>query len=118
MFGAIPLAFLAAMANASSSLLQRQANRQRTDKPLITMPVWLAGIGMAIVSFFFQAGALGLGSLAAIEPVLALELVLVVMGSALFFKARIGKQEWLSIIAMVVGTGGLIAALNPQKTSW
>lgn len=109
------LAFLAAFANAASSLLQRKANKDGGDAPLVRRPVWLLGVGVALLSFCLQAGALSLGSLAAIEPVLALELVLVVLGSGIFFGAHIGKQEWLSVGLMTVGTIALIAALDPQK---
>lgn len=109
------LAFLAALANASSSLLQRKANKDGKNRHLMLRPIWLLGLGIAFVSFALQAVALSLGSLAAVEPVLALELAAAVLGSALFFRAPIGKQEWTSIALMTAGTVGLIVALNPQK---
>lgn len=109
------LAFLAAFANATSSLLQRKANKDKSDITLLKRPLWLLGVCVALVSFALQAVALSQGSLAAIEPVLAFELALVVLGSGIFFHAHIGKQEWLSVALMTVGTVGLIVALNPQK---
>lgn len=115
MFISFLLAFFAAFANAASSLLQRKANMGKSRTVLLKRPVWLLGVGVALVSFVLQAGALSNGSLAAIEPVLALELVLVVLGSGIFFKTHIGKQEWVSVVLMTAGTAGLIAALNPQK---
>lgn len=106
---------MGAVANATSSLLQRQANHHHPDKTVVRRPTWLLGIGAAFISFFLQAGSLSLGSLAAVEPVLALELVLVVVGSGIFFGARLDKRTWLSVWLMTAGTVGLIAALNPQK---
>jgi drug/metabolite transporter (DMT)-like permease len=115
MFFAFLLAILATSMNAASNLLERKANMQRQKRSLVVQPVWYLGIGAALVSFLLQAGALGMGSLAAIEPVLALELVLVVLGSGIFFKAHIGMQEWFSIAMMTAGTVGLILALDPRE---
>ncbi|HET6924272.1 MAG TPA: hypothetical protein VFH39_00385, partial [Candidatus Saccharimonadales bacterium] len=110
------LAALAAVANAASSLLRREGNRrQRTIAPY-RRPVWWAGVGAATVSFGLQAGALGKGSLAAIEPILALELVLVVFGAGLFFHMHIWVREWVSTGLLTVGTIVLVVALDPQKS--
>jgi len=112
---ALSLGFVAAIANAASSLLQRHANHQSPGRPLLLRPAWQLGFGVSIISFLLQAAALQSGSLAAVQTVLALELVLVVLGSGVFFKVRIGRQEWLSISLLIVGTVGLIIALNPQQ---
>lgn len=109
------LAFLASCANAASSLLQRHANKQPSERFLLLRPVWLLGFGISIVSFLLQAAALQSGSLATVQTVLALELALVVLGSGIFFRAHIGRQEWLSIGLLITGTIGLIAALDPQQ---
>lgn len=115
---ALSLGFVAAIANAASSLLQRHANHETSDRPLLLRSAWLSGFGVSILSFLLQAAALQSGSLAAVQTVLALELALVVLGSGVFFKAHIGRQEWLSVGLLIVGTIGLIVALDPrQETS-
>ena len=70
------LAVLAACANATSSVLQRKANRAAPKKDnlswkligdLLHQPVWFGGILAITVGFLLQAVALGTGSLAAGE---------------------------------------------------
>ena len=77
------LAVLAACANATSSVLQRKANREVPRQEnlswkliwsLVHEPVWFGGILVIIVGFLLQATALGNGQLATVEPILVLEL--------------------------------------------
>lgn len=115
---------LAATGNAAANVLQRAANRSEdadrefswqlvTD--LLHKPVWFAGIGCMAASFCLQAAGLGLGSLAAVEPLLVLELPLTLVASRLWLGGRLDRRAWLSIIVMSAATIGLIAALGPTK---
>jgi len=72
------LAVLAAFGNATSSVLQRKANREvprnqnlswRLIWSLVHQPVWFGGILAICVGFLLQATALGFGQLATVEPV-------------------------------------------------
>lgn len=80
---------LAALANASTNVMQRAANREESErlqfsvqlfKNLARRPLWLASIATMLASFLLQAAGLGLGTLAAIEPLLVLELPLTLIG--------------------------------------
>ncbi|MHB1593351.1 MAG: DMT family transporter [Streptosporangiaceae bacterium] len=115
---------LAAVANAGTNVLLRAANRTESErlefslqliKNLLRKRRWLAAIVIMIVSFLLQALGLGFGTLAAIEPLLVLELPLTLLGARLFLGGRLGNKERLAIAAMTAGTIGLIAFLAPSS---
>lgn len=119
----IVLALCAAVANGVSNVLQRKANREQPPDltfrlqlvaNLVRRPVWLAGILAVIASFLLIATALRFGTLAAVEPVIVLELPVTVLLAAAVFHVRLHKREWLSIAAMTAGLAGLIACLAPS----
>jgi drug/metabolite transporter (DMT)-like permease len=110
-------AVLAAAANAVSSVLQRKgaisAPPDRTGGLRVVVEqlhhkVWFGGFGLLVVGFFAQAAALSVGSLAAVQPILAAELPFTLIIAARLLRGRLGKREWLAVLAM---TGGLAAAL-------
>ncbi len=114
---------LAAAANAATNVMQRSANRDIPGRlqfsvklvaSLLRRPVWLASIAMMLTSFVLQAAGLGLGTLAAIEPLLVLELPLTLIGARFFLGSRLGTREWAAIAVMTAGTGGLIGFLGPS----
>ncbi|HEX2744441.1 MAG TPA: hypothetical protein VHN16_08580 [Streptosporangiaceae bacterium] len=88
------LAVMAAVANATSSVLQRKANREVPSKQnlswrliwsLLHQPVWFGGILAICIGFLLQATALGFGQLATVEPILVLELPLtLILASRIF----------------------------------
>ncbi len=119
-----PLAVLAAASNAASNILQRKADKEEPAelamKPqlildLLHRPVWLAGFGAVIVSFLLDGAALSMGQLAAVQPILVLELPMTLIGGARVFGARMHKREWLAIGVMTVGLAGLIFFLDPSR---
>lgn len=114
---------LAATANAATNVMQRAASREISDrlqfsfalvKSLLRRPLWLASIVTMLLSFVLQAAGLGLGTLAAIEPLLVLELPLTLVGARFFLGSRLGRREWSAIVVMTVGTSGLIGFLAPS----
>ena len=122
----LPLAALAASGNALANVMQRKAGlEQGTDKPfgpaflfdLVRRPTWLLGFFGLVASFALQAAALGLGSLAAVETVITLEVPLTLLVASRVFAARLGRQEWAGILVMTGGAILLIAMLNPQPGS-
>ena len=81
---------------------------------LLHRPVWLAGLATVILSFVLMAAALSMGQLAAVQPILVLELPLTLLGAAKFFGSRLGLREWAASIAMSAGLAGLIVFLAPS----
>lgn len=85
------LVVVATAVNATSSILQRAANREEPPElsmrprlilALVRRPLWLAGFASVIVSFVLLSAALTFGRLAAIQPCVVLELPLTLLGAA------------------------------------
>jgi drug/metabolite transporter (DMT)-like permease len=117
------LAVLAACANATSSVLQRTANREvpqtenlswRLIRGLLHQPVWFGGVLAVIIGFLLQAAALGTGQLAVVEPVLVLELPMTLILASRVFGSRMRWQEWASAVAMTAGLAGMLYFLSPS----
>jgi hypothetical protein len=117
------LAVLAACANATSSVLQRKANKQvpqnenlswKLIRSLLHEPVWFGGIAAVTAGFLLQASALGAGELAVVEPILVLELPLtLILAGRILHSSGMGGREWGSTLAMTVGLAGLLYFLDP-----
>lgn len=117
------VAVLAAASNAASNVLQRKADR---DKPpelslspklmlaLVKDKVWLAGLVTVTLSFILTAVALSGGQLAAVQPIIVLELPMTLMGAALVFHAGLHRREWSAAAAMTLGLVGLVFFLSPK----
>jgi drug/metabolite transporter (DMT)-like permease len=121
---AILLAIVASFCTATASVCQRIGARS-TDTTgfdvwlvlrLARRPVWLLGIASMILGFVFQLTALHFGALALVQPLLALELLIVfgymaVIGSG---RVRIRPRDWLAAVAMSAGIGLFLRLASPS----
>jgi drug/metabolite transporter (DMT)-like permease len=126
------LAVLGACANATSSVLQRKANRQAPKRQNLSLkliwslahePVWFGGVLAVIAGFLLQAAALGNGQLSVVEPILVVELPFTLILASRVFRIRLHRREWGSAAAMTVGLAGMLYALSPaggrpQSVPW
>jgi drug/metabolite transporter (DMT)-like permease len=117
------LAVLAACANATSSVLQRKANRDTPQRESLSPkliwslahePVWFGGILAVIAGFLLQATALSNGQLSVVEPILVLELPATLILASRVFRTRMHKREWGSTVAMTAGLAGMLYFLSPS----
>lgn len=117
------LAALAALANATASVLQRKAAGKEPDvkslRPsmfldLLRRRVWLGGILAVIAGFVLQAAALSTGSIVAVQPILGFELPLTLLLAWPILQARLGKRELLAAVAMAVGLAILLISAAPE----
>jgi drug/metabolite transporter (DMT)-like permease len=122
---AILLALAASFCTATASLAQRQGARSvemtrgfdvRLILRLARRPVWLLGIASMIGGFLFQLTALRYGPLALVQPILAVELILVFgyMALAGRRRVRIKHRDWLSAAAMSAGIGVFLGLASPS----
>jgi drug/metabolite transporter (DMT)-like permease len=83
---------------------------------LARRPVWLLGIASMIAGFLFQLTALRYGALALVQPILALELLLVFgyMAAAGRKRVRIKRRDWLAAAAMSVGIALFLRLASPS----
>lgn len=118
------LAFLAGLVNATGNVLNRKAARDEPDQAefklrlildLMHRKVWLAAVGMMIISFALAAAALGTGQLASVQLVVVLELPMTIIGGALLLRTPIAPRQWVAIAALTVGVIGLVALLDPRQ---
>jgi drug/metabolite transporter (DMT)-like permease len=118
------LAVLAAIANATASVLQRKAARDQADSETLTWrlivhllqrPVWFAGVLSVIAGFLLQAVALGYGQLSVVEPILIVELPATLLIAALVFHSRLGRREWGTSLVMTAGLAGVLFFLAPSS---
>jgi drug/metabolite transporter (DMT)-like permease len=121
-------AVLGACANATSSVLQRKANREVPRKQNLSprliwsvahQPTWFGGVLAVIAGFLLQAAALGNGQLSVVEPLLVLELPATLILASWVFHSRLGRREWACVLVMAVTLASMLYALSPSagKTS-
>ncbi len=121
----VALAVLGALANATSSVLQRKADRDEPEDrsglammwDLAHKPTWVGGILAIIAGFLLQAGALATGPIALVQPILVLELPLTLLLAGLVFRSRLHPREWTAVAGMGAGLGLMLFALQPSGGS-
>ena len=119
---AIPLALLASLCTATSSVCQRLGARESHPTGfdiwllfrLARRPIWLAGIASMILGFVFQLSALRYGALALVQPILALELLFVFGYMAILGSRTVRRRDWLAAAAMCAGLGLFLFAASPS----
>lgn len=119
---------------AGGVLQQREASRRpsherlsaRLVKRLLADRTWLLGIGLAALSYGFQAVALTFGPLALVQPLIVSELLFAVPVSVRLRHLRLRARDWGAVAAVIAGlTVGIVAAspsrgnpLQPFSTWW
>ncbi|WP_308170097.1 DMT family transporter [Acrocarpospora catenulata] len=116
------LALFAALCNAVSSVLQRRAAKsvpeQKALRPALMLALmrdrtWLGGIATMIAAFAFQAGALGTGALAIVQPVLVTELPFTMVILSRAYGVSLGRRSWLAVGTMTLGLAVLLLSAAP-----
>src|SRR5580693_9386109 len=96
----------------------RSTEATRVDLWLIVRlarrPIWLAGLASQILGFAFQVTALHYGALALVQPVFALELLLVFAYMTILGAGRVTRRDWLAAAAMTAGLALLLFAASPS----
>ena len=81
---------------------------------LLRRPVWLAGIAVDAVGFGAQATALGIGRLAVVQPLLALQVVFALPLGARFSHQHIGRREITGAAIVTAGIALFLVLSNPE----
>ncbi len=117
MWLAIVLAMGAALCNAGASVLQRRVGKDQPDDQdfgirmllqIASRPSWWGGVSLVTGGFLLQAGALTLGSVAAVQPILLVELPFTLVLAAAVFHFHLG---WRDGVAVALLSGGLAVGL-------
>jgi drug/metabolite transporter (DMT)-like permease len=116
------IAFGAAVAYAVASVLQHHAATRQPAAlsmragllvQLASRPAWLAGIGADVTGFVLQFVALGMGSLAVVQPVLVSGLLVALPLGALVARRQLTHRDWVAAGAIVVGLAGFLVVAHP-----
>lgn len=121
------IAVLAALAAAASfagaGILQQRAASQRPDDEALSprlltdlarRPMWLAGIGLAVLSYAFQGLALAFGPLSLVQPLIVTELIFALPVAARLNNVRMRARDWLGALAVAGGLAVAIVAASPS----
>jgi hypothetical protein len=121
---AILFAVLASFCTATASVCQRIGARSSDTAGfdiwlvfrLARKPVWLLGVASMIGGFLFQLTALHFGALALVQPILAIELLLVFgyMAVAGAGRVRVQRRDWLAAAAMSAGIAVFLRLASPS----
>ncbi len=121
----VVLALLAALANAASTVLQRRAAAAEPEAGagvrgavrwlgrVLRNPYWVAGAGMLIVTTVLQAAALGVGSLALVQPLMATELMFTLVVGSVVFHRRPDRRTWLAFFSLATGLAVFLTSVAP-----
>jgi drug/metabolite transporter (DMT)-like permease len=121
---AILLAVAASFCTATASVCQRLGAQTvetagfdvRLLFRLARRPVWLAGIASMILGFVLQLTALHFAPLALVQPILALELLIVFAYMAVLGGRRVQMRgrDWLAAASMSAGIGLFLGVAAPS----
>lgn len=81
---------------------------------LLHQRLWVGGIAAMVVGQILGATALGMGNLALVEPVMAMNLLFALPLSAVWHKRRIGRREIAGMLALVAGLIAFVVPGNPH----
>lgn len=84
---------------------------------LVRQPVWLAGVGTAVVGNLLSGAALGIGSVALVQPLLVSRLLFALPLSAAWMRQRLVRRDWLGVLATAGGLAGFVALGHPREAS-
>ncbi len=84
---------------------------------LVRRPVWLAGVATAGLGNGLSATALGLGSIALVEPLLGVRLLFALPLAAAWRRCRVPGRDWVGAVATAAGLALFIVSGNPSRIS-
>ncbi len=123
---AISFALICALLNSTTTILQRagttSAPADLALKPslfmhLVRKPIWLAGMAAMIGAFVFQALALNFGPVSQVQPILAMEMVFLLIVIALIYRVRFSARDWISSSAIACGLGLFLWGVSPTQSN-
>jgi drug/metabolite transporter (DMT)-like permease len=117
----VAVALGSALAAATSSILQHHSARTAPEGAtgrllghLLTRPLWLVGLGVALVGLALHVVALADGQLAVVQPVLISGVLFALPVSALLEGRRPSAREWGLAVVLVAGLATFLLAARPS----
>lgn len=82
---------------------------------LVRRPLWLAGVAASLAGNIVFAVAVGTGSVALVEAMFVLRLIVALVLAAWWGRHRISGRDWLGVLAIVAGLAAFVLAAQPHK---
>ncbi len=119
---AIALAVLTALANALGSLMQRLGLEQSATQPdkiarpkaVASSPLWSCGVALMVLGFCLQAVALHIGSIVLVQPLLLVELPVIVLVLVGWFGQHISLRDSGATLLATLSLGVALACFAPD----
>lgn len=121
---AIVLSLICAALQALSAVVQHkaafdgEAPARRSGRKLVALlrnKLWLLGFVLVTLAFPFQVAALGLSSVAVVQPLLVTVLLFLLPFAALLGHTRITRRDWASALLVAAGLAGFLIAARPTE---
>ncbi|WP_432970930.1 DMT family transporter [Dactylosporangium sp. CA-233914] len=80
---------------------------------LLRQRLWLTGIATSVVGNLLSGAALGLGSVAEVEPLSVTAVLFAMAVAAVWSRYRVGRREWSGAVAVVAGVIAFLLVGRP-----
>jgi drug/metabolite transporter (DMT)-like permease len=116
-------ALLGAGANAVGSVMQKRSAGEPEPgelfgrdfiKATVTHKLWLGGVSFDFLGFLLQALALYYGSLVVVEPLMTVDLIILLVIIYFRYKVPTGSREWGGALAICLGLSALLVTAAPS----
>src|SRR4051812_19054425 len=99
---------------AASAVPAEHSMRLSLLTSLLARPLWLAGVTADLGGFLLEAAALGIGSLALVQPLMTLGLPVALAGAAYVSDQHMGRREWAATVVLTVGLAVFLGLATPS----
>ena len=116
---ALTAAFLDALSNVleiaeAEQMSQSKAMHASLITSLARRPRWLVGLACDALGFAAMAAALGLGSVAFVQPILALALLMSLWLGALMQRRVFRRNDWIAALVLCAGLATFLYEVPPR----
>jgi drug/metabolite transporter (DMT)-like permease len=116
---ALAAAFLDALSNVIEITEAELISAEQSMKPGLLLALarrrrWLVGLGCDALGFFAMAGALGLGAVAFVQPILALALLISLLLGSLLYHRTVRPTDWVAAIVLCAGLATFLYEVPPR----
>jgi drug/metabolite transporter (DMT)-like permease len=116
---ALTAAFLDAFSNVIEITEAELVSADQSMKPALLLTLarrrrWLIGLGCDALGFFAMAGALGLGAVAFVQPILALALLISLLIGSLLYHRTVRPTDWGAALVLCAGLATFLYEVPPR----
>jgi drug/metabolite transporter (DMT)-like permease len=116
---ALTSAFLDALSNVLEIAEAELVSETQSLRPGLLLALarrkrWLIGLGCDAGGFFAMAAALGLGSVAFVQPILALALLISLLLGSVLQQRTVRRSDWIAVLVLCGGLATFLYEVPPR----